>query len=260
MKEAEESRTNWLYILVGLLIGIAILGVSLWLHATRVGAFDHYYPLQNNPPLCKSQNAECSINESEHPCCAGLVCVPFNRHSNNGKCHPAPTPPVSPLPTLTPTPTQTPNPTPTPTPTETPCKEDCEPTPTPETTPAPTGEPHRDVWTTAEVPACTDTAPEKSPCNFTVWRKGDQAKLTWEICGSNAGDKVNIYYKNNNSNDWQYSLTGVPNNGLAEVNGLGTMDVSFAMQFVNGCNTGSLASPMTNTVVDGATHGWVMFR
>lgn len=78
---------------------------------------------------CKHINAECLINESGNNCCAGLACIPFNKHSNNGKCEPqtSQTPSVPPTPTpsgsptstppQTPSPTQTPTPTPAPTPT-----------------------------------------------------------------------------------------------------------------------------------------------
>lgn len=55
---------------------------------------------------CKHENAECSINESGHNCCTGLVCVPFNEQSGNYKCE---LPNVhSPTPSLTPDPTSTP--------------------------------------------------------------------------------------------------------------------------------------------------------
>lgn len=48
---------------------------------------------------CKHENAECHVNSSDHPCCEGLTCVPFNPNSENGKCE---KPSVSP--TSTPTP------------------------------------------------------------------------------------------------------------------------------------------------------------
>lgn len=35
---------------------------------------------------CKHENAECKINESGKECCGGLICVPFNDSSGNGKC------------------------------------------------------------------------------------------------------------------------------------------------------------------------------
>lgn len=57
---------------------------------------------------CKSENAECFINSSGHNCCVGLLCVPFNGVSGNGKCQK----PASPTPTPTNTPTNTPTETP----------------------------------------------------------------------------------------------------------------------------------------------------
>ncbi len=35
---------------------------------------------------CKHENAECTVNESDKPCCPGLTCVPYNPSSENGKC------------------------------------------------------------------------------------------------------------------------------------------------------------------------------
>lgn len=51
---------------------------------------------------CKHENAECEINNCHKECCQGLICVPFNGHSGNGKCQPGPT--ATPTPTMTPTP------------------------------------------------------------------------------------------------------------------------------------------------------------
>jgi hypothetical protein len=50
---------------------------------------------------CKSQNAECSVNNSDKLCCTGLVCMDKGVPSENGKCQPKPT--------ATPTPTPTPD-------------------------------------------------------------------------------------------------------------------------------------------------------
>ena len=126
-------------------------------------------------------------------------------------------------------------------------------------TPQPTGDPHVDSWTPSTPPACSDTAPEKAPCNFHVWRNGDTAVLRWEVCGSNPGNKVNAYYKQVSSGDWQYSVQG-DNSGLMTINGLGKLDITFALQQVNGCAAGGLVSPLTNLVVDGASSGWHLFR
>ena len=65
---------------------------------------------------CKSENAECQINNSEKKCCEGLICSTFNSQSGNGKCSPIkstslPTP--KPTTTSAPMPISIPDPTPT---------------------------------------------------------------------------------------------------------------------------------------------------
>jgi hypothetical protein len=72
-----------------------------------------------------------------------------------------------------------------------------------------------------------------------------------------AGNKAHIYYKQVSSTDWQYSVT-VDNTGYAEIGGLGTLDISFAVQQVNDCGGG--VSVMSKTIVDGAKNQWVLFR
>jgi len=42
---------------------------------------------------CKHEHAECEINNSNKMCCSGLVCVPFNAQSGNGKCEKETAPP-----------------------------------------------------------------------------------------------------------------------------------------------------------------------
>lgn len=78
----------------------------------------------------KHENAECIVNSSDKVCSEGLVCVPFNEHSGNGKCEPAPTlePTITTEPTITVGPSVTPTVTPTLEPTV---------TATPEATPTP---------------------------------------------------------------------------------------------------------------------------
>lgn len=41
------------------------------------------YPNNGN---CKTEHAECAINNSGKPCCTGFICVPKNPRSGNGKC------------------------------------------------------------------------------------------------------------------------------------------------------------------------------
>src|SRR6266850_2563332 len=81
------------------------------------------YATQDN---AKHLHAECTVNDSEHPCDEGLVCTSFNDVPENGKCEyveftptatPSSTPTLIPTPTceededcqqVTPTPTDTP--------------------------------------------------------------------------------------------------------------------------------------------------------
>jgi hypothetical protein len=121
-------------IVISVLAGVA---VCVLLYAALMG-FSNGGRAEAHALQCKVLNAECSVNDSNHPCCSGLVCQPFNQHSGNGKCGAV-------TPTTTPTLTVTPTEIPTPTPTEGPkkCEEDCViPPPTPEVTP--TEAPHQD--------------------------------------------------------------------------------------------------------------------
>lgn len=67
---------------------------------------------QSQNATCKSKDAECQVNESLNPCCAGLACVPYNPQSGNGKCEQlitsTSTPTTTLMPTSTPTPTTSP--------------------------------------------------------------------------------------------------------------------------------------------------------
>lgn len=159
-------------------------------------------------------------------------------------------PEVIACPTETPTPTPTTTPEPTDEPTSTP-----EPTKTPEPTATPSATPvvRTESFSEASAPQCGDEAVKVGPINFHVYRKGDVAIAKWYPTG---GNLVNIYYKNVNSPDWQYSVTGISNNGYYEISGLGGLDITFALQQCNGCGCGEL----TNYVVDGPTKGWVLFR
>lgn len=178
---------------------------------------------------------------------------------------PQPTPTVQP--TATPSATLTPSPTPTievtPTPTIILCDGDCvTPTPTrePEATPTPTKEPEIGLTgATAPTvgvdpgPRCENTPPVKTMANFHLYRKGPDAILKWV---PTEGDRANIYYKQVNSDVWQYALRDIQNTGYVEIHDLGTLDITFAGQQSNGCAGG----PLTDPIVDGNTNGWVLFR
>jgi len=230
---------------------------------------------QSAANTCKHENAECYWNHSENDCCAGLDCNYWKTTGGTRrfKCE------VQPTPTNTPTPTPTEKPK---------CKEsgrcehdheccsgDChkgeckvvKPTPTPtqepEPTPTPTEEPKGDgrpfeavppvVNNTTEAPQCHDVAPTKVGENFHIFRNGDTAIAKWI---PTEGDKVQIYYKQNSSLDWQYALRDIPNNGYAVINGLGTMDITFALQESQGCAGGKLV----NYVIDNSTTYWQLYR
>lgn len=66
------------------------------------------------------------------------------------------------------------------------------------------------------------------------------------------GDKANIYYKQVKSADWQYSVLDTPNDGYEVIKGLGSLDISFAVQQECG--------PLSKTIVDGPTRAWILFR
>jgi len=130
-----------------------------------------------------------------------------------------------------------------------------EPTPTPTVEPTPTEVPpvvQQSVNNNPEAPSCTEAIVSKEAINFHIFRKGDQAIAKWWATG---GNKATIYYKQVGSPDWQYSLV-VDNTGYAEINGLGSLDITFALQQHNNCGTGTLTTP----VIDGASEGWILFR
>lgn len=136
------------------------------------------------------------------------------------------------------------------------CVPDTNPTPTPTTAPPSggPGNPPTFAGSSTEAPQCGIASVPQLPANVHVYRKGDQAVVKWFPTG---GDQVHIYYKQVASPDWQYSLTQA-NTGYAVINGLGTLDITFTVQQVNGCSGG--ASATASPVVDGATSGWVLFR
>lgn len=176
---------------------------------------------------------------------------------------PTPTPTVTTAPTATPTVTPTPTVEVTPTPTIIECDGECiTPTPTdePRVTPTPTKEPEIGL-TGASAPTvgvdpgprCENTPPVKTVANFHLYRKGPDAILKWV---PTEGDRANVYYKQVNSDVWQYSLRDIQNTGYVEIHDLGGLDITFAVQQSNGCAGG----PLTEPIVDGNTNGWVLFR
>ena len=133
---------------------------------------------------------------------------------------------------------------------------DPDPTPTPTPPPAdpePTPEPPKTNTTSA--PVCGATVPEKPPANVHVYRKGDCAEVKWVPDGKDA-PHAHIYYKENSSDGWQYSVRDIENTGSYMICGLGSMDITFAVQQANDCAAGE----MSHAVIDGPTDDWVLFR
>lgn len=148
-----------------------------------------------------------------------------------------------------PSPSSSPSPSPSSSPEATP-------TATPSATPVPHHDPdtpanHSTTETTAQ--RCEETNTVKPAANVHVFRGGDQAIVKWF---PTEGNLVHIYYKQVESTVWQYSVRGAQNNGSFTISGLGSMDITFAVQQVNGCSGG----PLSPAIIDGASQGWVLFR
>jgi hypothetical protein len=137
-------------------------------------------------------------------------------------------------------PTPTPEATPEATPTATICRENC-------------GSPPTFAGSSTEPPQCGQASPP-AVVNPHVYRNGDQAVIKWWPEG---GNKVHIFYKQVSSPDWQYSVTA-DNTGYFVINGLDSLDISFAVQAVNDCSGG--VSVLSKVIVDGAGSGWVLYR
>jgi hypothetical protein len=178
----------------------------------------------------------------------GIVCFVFSAtnvfaHTSQTEkryCSPTPTPTIELTPTVAPT---------------------AAPTPTAGQSATPTLAPeeHHDstpptfAASSTNAPTCGDVAPTKTGANFHIYRNGDQAIAKWF---PTEGNKAHIYYKQVGAQDWQYSKRDIDNTGYTEINGLGVLDITFALQQANGCAGG----PLTIPVIDGATSMWTLFR
>jgi hypothetical protein len=92
---------------------------------------------------------------------------------------------------------------------------------------------------------CSDPAPAVQPWNFLVVRNGVSADLRW-IPGD--GSVIDVFYKQVDAKDWQYSWTG-ENNGHAVINDLdASKGYTFTIRGRNPCSDGTFISPV---VVDG---------
>lgn len=117
--------------------------------------------------------------------------------------------------------------------------EDCpEVTPTPEVTPEPTPVVQRHDEPVG-APTCPDLSPVKAPANAHVVRNGTSATVNAFIP---EGNKVQVYYRENSSSDWQHAVRDVPvTNGYVsvEVNNLdANLGYTFGIQAASGCAGG----------------------
>ena len=217
-----------LFILLGLLLGLL---PTVFVYATAVPKITwcHCEPSGSCQTL---ELPSAALQSAGHMSASGN---PLHAGDHAGQC-------VEPTPTLTPTPTPIVEQTPTPIVTETPtrCVGSC-------------GSPPTFAGSSTNAPQC-DRADVKAADNVHVYRKGDSAIVKW---WNTAGDKVHIYYKQVSSPDWQYSVIA-DNTGSFEIHGLGTMDISFAVQQVSGCGGG--VSVISKTIIDGNASQWVLFR
>lgn len=200
--------------------------------------WDYVCPKPTPAPQCKQENAECNINESGKECCDGLSCQLFNERSGNHKCLPVVTPTVEP----TPTPTVV--------------EEEVTPTPTPEYRKA-------DYWDctmdnscpgVVTTPVCRDGQVLQLPANFHVIRRGEVAILKWNPTG---GSQVNVFYRENENDNWTHALGDQTNNGYIEIKNLKPeIGYTFGLQQKNGCAGGEL---VTAVVIDPPSRWWKIF-
>lgn len=265
------------WLITGFLIGMAA-AVSFWMitNPNRANASQIYLKT-----ICHhTPGNQVTLTFHQPQSYAGHLGTPHSgqTYDTNGTC-------TTPSPSPTASPTATPKPTPadcdhdgdlkdkyegkecpevTPTPTPDPCSNPnvdiaelqqdricASPTPFPSETPQPSL-----PGTDAGPAFCGDVSTTLLPGNPLVWRNGDQAIVQWVPTD---GSQANIYYKQVEQADWQYSVNGIPNNGYFVINGLGTMDITFAIQQTNGGCSGGSIDP-ANTIVDGPTTGWTLFR
>jgi hypothetical protein len=145
------------------------------------------------------------------------------------------------IPCPSPTPEITPEVTPEVTPTPAPCTSNC-------------GNPPTFAGSSTEPPQCGSKNITEGVVNPHVYRNGDKAVVKW---WGTQGNLAHIFYRQVGISNWQYSVT-VPNNGYAEINGLDSMDIEFAVMQADGCGGG--VSVMSKVIVDGPSNHWVLYR
>ncbi len=162
-----------------------------------------------------------------------------------------PTPSATPTPTPTVTPTSSPEPTTTPNPcedenpndewelvavwTDDPCAE-----PTPEPTPTPTEQPTIPLTNPSGpvgAPTCVGAPFVFKPGNALVKRDGDKATVQWQ---PTQGSEAHIYYYQNENPANKHAKGDIQNDGIEEINLLGSLNWTFGIQQKDGCATSDI--------------------
>lgn len=134
-------------------------------------------------------------------------------------------------------PTSTPIPTPTITPLPTVTPES-----TPSATPVPSTSSSLEVNGSGSMPhasTCGVNAVSIPPQNAHLIRNANKADIKWV---PSVGEEVNVYYKLNSSNNWQYSVRDEKNDGFVVIGNLNpNKGYTFGIQQKNGCGGGIIA-------------------
>src|SRR3990167_1436266 len=170
-----------------------------------------------------------------------------------GQWEPEPCPSPSVSPSVSPSLSPSPSPSGSPEPSGSPLPSE-EPSPSPQESPTPSETPGNPGLTEAGAYVCPDTSPTRAPANFHIYRNGNLVQVKWLPDNPKDGDQAIIYW-GIVGQGWQHSLL-TANDGFEVINLYSVLDYSFAAQIVKGCGAG----PMSQTVVDGNTSQWVLFR
>jgi hypothetical protein len=109
-----------------------------------------------------------------------------------------------------------------------------------------------------KAPQCSDGVTVQLPANVHVIRNGKEATVNFFIT---EGNSANIYYKDNNSTEWQHAVSDVKPNGDNFVSyTIGGLDpnvgYTFGIQQKKGCGGGQLVE---SVVIDGPQSTVFMF-
>ncbi len=97
---------------------------------------------------------------------------------------------------------------------------------------------------TAKAPVCSDRNTTNVPANIQIARNADKATISFFITD---GDTADIFYKQRNASDWQYSVTGLkPNADKFVSTKIGSLnpnlDYTFGVRQRIGCGGGEIAT------------------